>query len=133
MRGKEATDWLRFQSDHAERLQAEGRTLRHYWGSGSGSEALVFNGKPEVEQLARGEQPIHLAPFINHSDEGTPEHNVQGVHIRVSNCCCIKSLLISHLDAGLTFWPFTKGVLGVYNHQESGEGPISSGMLRTKE
>ena len=88
MRGKDATDWLRLQ----KAAVAEGRTLRHYWGSGSGSEALVFNGQPEVEQLARGEQPIHLAPFINHSDDGTPENNVQGVHIRVSYCCCIKSL-----------------------------------------
>ena len=87
MRGAAAKEFLKYQDEHKERLAAEGRTLVHYWGSGSGSDALAFNGKPEVDQLARGEKPIHLCPFINHSSEGEPDHNVQAVHIRVSRCC----------------------------------------------
>lgn len=89
MRGQEANDFLDYQERNAERLRAEGRTRRHYWGSGRGSEALAFDGQPEVDQLARGEMPTHLAPFINHCDEGRPEYNVQGVHIRVSFYCVI--------------------------------------------
>ena len=92
MRGKEASDFLRYQERNAERLAAQGRTRCYYWGSGQGSEAVAFDGQPEVDQLARGETPDHLAPFINHCDEGKPEHNVQGVHIRVTVYCCFKSI-----------------------------------------
>ena len=92
MRGAAAKEFLKYQDEHKERLAAEGRTLVHYWGSGSGSDALAFNGKPEVDQLARNERPDHLAPFINHCDEGNREHNVQGVHIRVMFYCCFKSI-----------------------------------------
>ena len=58
---------------------------RHYWGNSKG-DALSFDGQHEVDQWEDGEgvTPTHLAPFINHADEGSPEENVQGVHLRVS-------------------------------------------------
>lgn len=83
---------MRDQERNANRYAAEGRTRKYYWGSGQGSEALAFDGQPEVDQLNSGRgMPEHLAPFINHCDEGMPGHNVQGVHIRVS-ICCFKSI-----------------------------------------
>ena len=92
MRGKEASDFLRYQERNANQLAAEGRTRVFYWGSGQGSEALAFDGQHEVDQLARNERPDHLAPFINHCDEGNENHNVQAIHIRVMFYYCFKSI-----------------------------------------
>ena len=133
MRGAAAKEFLKYQDEHKERLAAEGRTLVHYWGSGSGSDALAFNGKPEVDQLARGEKPIHLCPFINHSSEGEPDHNVQAVHIRVSRCFCFKSLFIFHIDARLAFWSLAKRLFGLYYREESSQGNVSSRKLYADE
>ena len=74
-----------------DRLAKEGRELplEHYWSSDTGMECIVFDGQKEVRELAEGRQPIHLGPFVNHADEGTPEHNVDGVHIRVNSYCFI--------------------------------------------
>ena len=72
--------------DEQERLAVEeGIVNRHYWGNSKG-DALSFDGQHEVDQWKDGEgvTPTHLAPFINHADEGSPEENVQGVHLRVS-------------------------------------------------
>ena len=107
-RGREASEFLRDQLRNADRYAAEGRTRRYYWGSGQGSEALAFDGQPEVDQLVRdGKMPVHIAPFINHCDEGMPGHNVQGVHIRVSFCCCFKAFIIfikmTHPPGGRSF------------------------------
>ena len=71
-------------NDEQDRLaQEEGIVNRHYWGNSKG-DALSFDGQHEVDQKAQGVQPTHLAPFINHADEGSPKENVQGVILRVS-------------------------------------------------
>ena len=88
LRGKEAKKFL----EDEEKRRRNGQRMVHYWANDSGSDCLVFNGQYENDLWSngRGEQPIHLGPFINHCDEGEPKQNVQELTIRVSSYCNIQ-------------------------------------------